>query len=120
MMARLLVLCATLLLSPAAWAADAICLNPPEQDQTVWLGKDGTMSYCTSNVPSGYTVTFDGIIDPAGSVEILEVESQTVVSFSVSGRVGEAAFLIDPSNPLVPEVAGTAFFPDPVPPFILP
>ena len=108
-----------ILLVRDAGAADEICINPPDIDQTIWQGKDGTLSYCTSNVPSGYDVSFDGIIDPAGSVPITGEVSMRV-EFSVAGRVGEASFLIHPSNPTVPEVAGTAIFPDPVPPRILP
>jgi hypothetical protein len=117
-MARLLVLLSILLSPFSAWAADAICMDPPASDQTMWQGKDGTMSYCTSNIPSAYEVTFDGMVDPAGSVGI--TPALTLIEFSVAGRVGESTFQITPSDTTVPAVSGTAFFPNPVPPFILP
>ena len=35
----------TVAVSFEATAADAICLDPPDTDQTMWDGQDGTLSY---------------------------------------------------------------------------
>ncbi len=61
MAAHILTIFVLLFALPAS-AQDAICLNPPGSDQTMWDGRSGTLRYCTPpNVPTSCVVFFDGV-----------------------------------------------------------